>query len=289
MSLTKTLLVVFITTAGILYQGITGLPTGDSKDSILNNGTVASTTKTILSPLANETSSTSINETVSSALNKTGKLPMIVYGTINQQLGNKYQGAEPVNQTSGEPDTPAASIVYGSTTSQNNNTYVTIGQTSHLYLLIPPFDAPLSISVPGLFMPQNASTGGLIFNSNDPMAKRVENLTSAFNTFQQTFDRIIRLASPFLTDNEVSPLVQIHAKDDFIRQTKEIDWLTTVASHRMKLLKLYEQLSVIYNFLKINSKISPEAMSTAKKRKRNVLHSEEKLKQKTQNLVAYVL
>ena len=241
-----------------------------------------------LSPPLNETLS-SASGTLSPAANKTVKLPTIVYGPINQQLGNKYLSTGEGQASEDEPGAVGTQIVYGSTTSQNNNRYMTIGQAEHVYLMVPAINEPLPISVPGLSMLQNISTSGLIFDVNDPMGKRIENLMNTFNAFQQSFDRIMRLASPFLTDNEINPLLRKEAKDDSTRQAKEIKWLTTVASYRMKFIKLYKLLSSTYNQLKLKSKVTTEELDAAKRRKNILVHSEEKLKETTQDLVVYVL
>lgn len=216
------------------------------------------------------------------------KLPAIVYGPINHQIGNQYQPAEP-GQTSGTTAVPETSGVYGSTTSQNHNRYVTIGQAKQVYLTVPANDGPFSISHPGFIMSQNIGADDLMFDLDNPTQKPTQKLTSAFNTFQQEFDRITRLARPFLTNNERTLQLWRKAREDFQRQTKEIDWLSTVASHRMKLLKLYEQLSIMHNYLKKYSTLSPEALTSAKEKERNLAESEKKLKLKTQNLLEYVL
>lgn len=98
----------------------------------------------------------------------------------------------------------------------------------------------------------------------------------------------MRLASQFLTDNEINPLLRKSAKDDSIRQTKEIEWLTKVASHRMKFIKLYKLLSTMSNRLTLKSKVTTEELDAAKRRQCLLVHSEEKLKETSQDFVVYV-
>ncbi|AEE09560.1 conserved hypothetical protein [Cotesia vestalis bracovirus] len=156
-------------------------------------------------------------------------------------------------------------------------------------LLLPGINEPLPVSVFGLSMPQDAGTDCLVLNLDTPKAKRIEKLIRGFNTFQQTLDRIVRLTNPFLTTNEIDSLQRKSAKNDFVRQTKEIKWLSAVASHRMKLVKLYEELSFVCNYLKNNSEISTQKIATVREKEEDLIHSEAKLKQKTQDLVLYVL
>ncbi|AGO14490.1 BV14 family protein [Diolcogaster facetosa bracovirus] len=273
MSLKRTLLVVLIEIIGTLFHKLSALPIEENQNQLLKNGT----------------SSFNENGTLSPVANRTLKLPTIVYGPINQQLGNKYLSAGEGQTSDDDPVVFGTRIVYGSTTSQNNNRYMTIGQAEHVYLMVPAINEPLPISVPGLSMLQNVSTSGLIFDVNDPMGKRIENLMNTFNAFQQSFDRIVRLASPFLTDNEINLLLRKKAKDDSTRQAKEIKWLTTVASYRIKFIKLYKLLSFMYNQLKLKSKVTAEELDAAKRRKNILSHSEGKLKKITQDLVLHVL
>ncbi|AEE09480.1 conserved hypothetical protein [Cotesia vestalis bracovirus] len=273
MLLKKTSLVVLLEIIGTLFQELSALPVEEDQNQRLKNGA----------------SSFNASGTLSPAANITLTLPPIVYGPINQQFGNKYLSAGEGQASDDEPVAVGTRIIYGSTTSQNNNRYMTIGQAEHVYLMVPAINEPLPISVPGISMPHHISTSGLIFDVNDPTGKRIENLMNTFNAFQQSFDRIVRLASPFLTDNEINPLLRKKAKDDSTRQAKEIEWLTTVASHRMKFIKLYKLLSSTYNKLKLKSKVTTEELDAAKKRKNILSHSEEKLKKITQDLVVHVL
>ncbi|ABK63350.1 hypothetical protein [Cotesia plutellae polydnavirus] len=273
MLLKKTSLVVLLEIIGTLFQELSALPVEEDQNQRLKNGA----------------SSFNASGTLSPAANRTLTLPPIVYGPINQQFGNKYLSAGEGQASDDEPVAVGTRIIYGSTTSQNNNRYMTIGQAEHVYLMVPAINEPLPISVPGISMPHHISTSGLIFDVNDPTGKRIENLMNTFNAFQQSFDRIVRLASPFLTDNEINPLLRKKAKDDSTRQAKEIEWLTMVASHRMKFIKLYKLLSSTYNKLKLKSKVTTEELDAAKKRKNILSHSKEKLKKITQDLVVHVL
>nr|ACE75105.1 conserved hypothetical protein [Glyptapanteles flavicoxis] len=219
--------------------------------------------------------------------NGTIKLPTIVYGPINQQLGNDYQSVTPT-QTSGE-STQGASVIYGSTTSQKNNKYLTIGQAENVYVMVSTINEPLFVPIPGLVLIQNASTDGPILDSKNPTGTQIKKIINAFNTFQKLFDRIMRIASPFLTQNEIGLLQQKKARDDFDRQTKEIKWLSAVASQRMKLVKLYEQIIFIKNSLSHNLEISHEEIVSARDKVKDLSHSETRLKHRTQDLVVCVL
>ncbi|CAD6243334.1 GSCOCT00014284001.2-RA-CDS [Cotesia congregata] len=156
-------------------------------------------------------------------------------------------------------------------------------------LLLPAINEPLPGSVFGLSMPQDASIVHLVLNLDNSTAKRIGKLIRGFTTFQQSFDRTVHLTNPFLTLNEIDPLKQKSARNDFVRQTKEIKWVSAVASHRMKLVKLYEELSFMCNYLKTNSEISIQEIATVREKEKDLIHSEAKLKQKTQDLVLYVL
>lgn len=220
--------------------------------------------------------------------NGTIEFPTIVYGPINQQLEHEYQSAKPVH-TLGEPATQEGSVIYGSTTSQNNYKYLTIGQAGNVCIMVSTINEPLFVPIPGLSIIQDASKGGLILDSKDPTGTQIKKIIDAFNTFQQSFDHIMRIASPFLTQNEISLLQQKSDKDDFTRQTKEIKWLTTVASQRMKLVKLYEQIIFISNSLRNNLEISREEIVSARGKVKDLSHSETRLKHRTQDLIVCVL
>nr|CCQ19242.1 conserved hypothetical protein BV14 [Cotesia sesamiae Kitale bracovirus] len=156
-------------------------------------------------------------------------------------------------------------------------------------LLLSAINEPLPESVFGLSMPQDAGTDFSVSNLDNPKAKRIEKLIRGFNTFQQSLNRIVHLTNPFLTTREIDPLQRKSAKNDFVRQTKEIKWISAVASHRMKLVKLYEELSFVCNYLKNNSEISTQTIATMREKEENLIHAEAKLKQKTQDLLLYVL
>nr|QZB49184.1 BV-like protein [Cotesia vestalis bracovirus] len=200
-------------------------PSNETLSAADNEGLSPSANETLsLSSSINETLSPPLNETLSSAsgtlspaANRTVKLPTIVYGPINQQLGNKYLSLEK-------------------------------------------------------FRPQMMNQLLLELESSTDLQPH-KTIT----------------ASPFLTDNEINPVLRKNAKDDSTRQAKEIEWLTTVASHRMKFIKLYKLLSSTYNKLKLKSKVTTEELDAAKRRKNILSHSEEKLKKTTQDLVVYVL
>nr|ACE75114.1 conserved hypothetical protein [Glyptapanteles flavicoxis] len=243
---------------------------------------------TLLSSAYNGTESSPVNQTVSSPAKKPSRLPTIMYGPITQQFGNDYQAAQPA-QISGEPATLGGSINYGSTSSQNNNRYLTIAQAGDVYLMVPSINGPLSVSVPGLSMHQNGSTGGLIFDLDNPTEKRMEKFITAFNNFQQSNDRIVSLTSPFLTNHEITPLLEKSAKDDFTRQTKEIEWLSMVALNRITLIEFYKLLSSTYNELKLKLEVTPEELDAAEKVIDDLGHLNKELRKKTQDLVLYVL